>query len=181
MKKIFIDGGARIGESIDILLKKRPDLNGCDVYFYECNPNHIPTLHQISKSNKDYNIIVRNEAIWCRNEVKKFYFSIDRWGDLGCTLMPEKRELLDKKNPIEVKCIDLSEILNNFDDNTYIVLKLDVEGAEYEILESLINNKSILKINELYVEFHDHFFNISSNDLKNKLLSYNINCHFDWE
>lgn len=32
MKKIFIDGGARIGESISELLDKRNDLTGCDVY-----------------------------------------------------------------------------------------------------------------------------------------------------
>ena len=73
MKKIFIDGGARIGESIEVLLETREDLIGSDVYLFECNPNHIQTLTDISNNNKKYNFIVRDEAIWVE-EVNKDFF-----------------------------------------------------------------------------------------------------------
>jgi REP element-mobilizing transposase RayT len=55
MKKIFIDGGARIGESIHELLEKRKDLEGCDVHLFECNSDHIDTLIKIREENKKYN------------------------------------------------------------------------------------------------------------------------------
>ena len=180
MKKIFIDGGARIGESIEVLLDKRPDLSGCEVYMFECNPNHYETLNIISKNNKKYNIFVSQNAIWTENTEKKFYISIDRWGDLGCTLLPEKREKLDLNNPITVNCINISEFLNEFDDQDYIIMKLDIEGSEYEVLRHMLLDNSIEKINELYVEFHDHFFNESSQTLKNQLLEKNIKCNFNW-
>lgn len=181
MKKLFIDGGARIGESIDILLSKRPDLDGCDVDFFECNPAHIDALETIKNQNTKYKFTIWQAAIWNKNETKLFYFSIDRWGDLGCTLKPEKNEKLDIDNPILVRCINLADYLDTIHPDTYIVLKLDIEGAEYEVLENLINSGRINRINELYVEFHDMFFGISSADLKNRLSTYNIKCNFDWE
>ena len=78
---------------------------------------------------------------------------------------------------------NFSEFLNQFDGNTYLVVKLDIEGAEYEVLENIITSGMINKVNELYVEFHDNFFKPGlSNDLKQKLLTYkNLECHFDWE
>jgi FkbM family methyltransferase len=180
MKYIYIDGGARIGESISILLDPREELKGCDAYLFECNVNHFSVLNSIKDSNTDYNFIVKEEAMWIENIEKNFFISNDRWGDLGCTLKPEKKEKLDLDNPIKVKCIDTSEFLKQFDNDNYIILKLDVEGSEYEILNHLIETGEINKINELYVEFHDYFFNQNSNILKNKLKSYNIKCDFNW-
>lgn len=183
MKKVFIDGGARIGETLYMFLGKRPDLLGCDVYFFECNENHINTLKTISETNKDYNFILKQNAIWNKNETKLFYITNDQWGDLGCTLKPEKKERMDKENPMVVECIDFSEFIKSFNDDIYLVIKLDIEGAEYEVLESLINTGMINKINELYVEFHDGFFEYGlSNSLKQRLLNYkSLECHFDWE
>ena len=180
MKKIFIDGGARVGEAIEVLLETREELTGCDVYLFECNINHIQTLIDISNNNKKYNFIVKNEAIWVDDVYRDFYISVDLWGDLGCTLLPEKKEKLDRENPINVKCIDFAKFLNSFSDNDYIVLKLDIEGAEYDVLNHLIKTNTITKINELYVEFHDIFFNRNSADIKNKLSNYNIICNFNW-
>jgi FkbM family methyltransferase len=180
MKKIFIDGGARIGESIEVLLETRKDLEGCDVYLFECNPNHMQTLTDISKNNKKYNFIVKDEAIWVEDVNKDFFISIDYWGDLGCTLLPEKTEKLARENPINVKCIDFAKFINSFMDEDYLVVKLDIEGAEYDVLTHLIETNTITKINELYVEFHDMFFNKNSSELKKILLNYDIKCNFNW-
>lgn len=180
MKYIFIDGGARIGESVEILLDPRPELLGCDAYMFECNPNHITTLNDFKNNNTKYNFIIRDEALWVENTTKDFFISIDRWGDLGCTLKPEKREMLDKTNPLTVQCISLSSFIEQFNQDDYIILKLDIEGAEYDVLEDLIKTNMITKINELYVEFHDMFFNVNSQPLKQKLMEYNIKCDFNW-
>jgi FkbM family methyltransferase len=181
MKKIFIDGGARIGETIDMLLNKREDLKGCDAYLFECNPNHKSTLEEIAKSNKDYNFFVRDEAVWVENGEMNLFISKDIWGDLGCTLDPSKKEKLDLQNPILVKTINFSEFLLSFDKDDYIIVKLDIEGAEYEVVESILNSDAINMINELYIEWHDHFFvNKNSNMLKSRLAQYNIKIDNNW-
>lgn len=180
MRKIFIDGGARIGESIDELLNKREDLKGCDVYFFECNTDHIITLNKIKETNKDYNFIIRTEAIWDKDGEQNFYISIDQWGDLGCTLDSTKREKLDLEHPRLVKTIRLADFIDSFNDDDYIVLKLDIEGGEYRVISDLINSGKITKIKELYVEWHDHFFNNSSLPLKEALNDYNIIVNHNW-
>lgn len=182
-KTVFVDCGARIGETIDILLNKRPEMKGCDVYFFECNENHFKTLEDIVENNKDYNFTLRKEAVWDKDEIKDFYLTNDIWGDLGCTLKPEKREKMDKNNPTSVQCIDFSNFIKTLGDDKKIIVKLDIEGAEYEVIQSLIDSGAINLISELYVEFHDHFFVYGlSNDLKSKLMSYkHLSCNFDWE
>lgn len=180
MKKIFIDGGARIGESIEILLDKREDLKGCDVYMFECNDAHHQTLYDIQKNNKNYNFIIRTEALWNHDGESDFFISIDQWGDLGCTLDPSKREKLDFSNPKKVKTIKFSDFVNQFEDDDYIVIKLDIEGAEYNVVEDLIQTGVIKKVNELFIEWHDHFFTKNSHNLKQQLQNYNVKVDNNW-
>lgn len=179
MKKVFIDGGARIGESLNILINNRNDLDNAIIIFYECNPKHINTLQNIINKDK-HRIIIEQKALWNKNEQKNFYFSEDIWGDLGCTLKPEKKEKLDLKNPISVECVDINDVIESIDNDYYIILKLDIEGAEYEVLERLLETGNIKRINELYVEFHDNFFGKDSATLKEKISKYNIKCDFNW-
>ena len=71
--------------------------------------------------------------------------------------------------------------LFNFDENDYIVVKLDIEGAEYEVIESMLNSGAINRVNELYIEWHDHFFpNKNSHFLKENLKQYNIKVDNNW-
>lgn len=177
-KKIFIDGGARLGEALPLLSKIHPDIKDINIYMFECNSNHIKTLKKLQEKDKRIKEVY-NEAIWIKDEIRPFYISIDKWNDLGCTLKPEKQEKLDREHPINVKCIDFSTYLEQFKDN-YVILKLDIEGSEYEVLNHLIETGNIKYINELYIEFHDSFFNIDSKPLKDKLIELNIDCHFDW-
>jgi hypothetical protein len=62
---------------------------------------------------------------------------------------------LDTANPARVRTIDLSNWLRQntriFD---YVILKLDVEGAEYNILEKMIRDRTIRRINHLFIEWH---------------------------
>ncbi len=52
-------------------------------------------------------------------------------------------------------CIDLANyLLRTFSSEDYLILKLDIEGAEYDVLERLIQAQALLLIKELYVEYH---------------------------
>ena len=53
--------------------------------------------------------------------------------------------------------IDFSRWLSaNFSIRDYIIVKMDIEGAEYEVLEKMIRDGTLQMVNELYVEFHQH-------------------------
>ena len=69
-----------------------------------------------------------------------------------------------------------------------IVLKLDVESSEYDILESMIETKTIDKIKTIYCEFHTQYMVGESKDVflnrENKIKEYmqtnNIDFHL-WD
>ena len=62
----------------------------------------------------------------------------------------------DMYDEIIVPTIRLVDFINflNPEDNS-IVLKLDVEGAEYQILKDMKNSNIFNKIKKLHVEFHE--------------------------
>ena len=56
---------------------------------------------------------------------------------------------------ITVDSVDLSSwIVSNFSREDHIILKMDIEGAEYEILKKMFVDDTIKYINELWIEWH---------------------------
>jgi FkbM family methyltransferase len=85
---------------------------------------------------------------------------------------------------IEVDCIDISDIINKYSDEDYIVVKIDVEGAEYEIVRKMIRDGTIDKVNELFVEWHSRYGVVgetseTENQLKKEIQKYKVKLH-DW-
>jgi FkbM family methyltransferase len=187
MKKVFIDGGAHIGEAIEVLLDKREDLKGCEVHFFEPNLNLIGRLEDMAKHITEYDVKVYHAALWDKEGEIDFLESIERWSTLASTVVPEMNEIwglkLDRENPKKVKTVSLSDFINQFDDEDYLVVKLDVEGSEYTIVEDLFKTGTINKINELYLEWHDHFFphlRNKGNELRGMLAKTNVKVRNDW-
>ena len=61
----------------------------------------------------------------------------------------------DSRSKITAKSFDFSKwIKENFDKEDFIHLKMDIEGAEYQVLRKMVDDDSISFINELDVEFH---------------------------
>lgn len=68
---------------------------------------------------------------------------------LSSTILPRKYDGI--KLPIK----KLSTVIKELDHNKIDILKLDIEGAEYEVIEDII--KSNLIIDQITLEFHHHF------------------------
>lgn len=60
------------------------------------------------------------------------------------------------ENPVEHKIerINIDSILEMYNIEKIDILKIDIEGAEYDILEN-ITNKTLERIDQITVEFHD--------------------------
>ena len=89
-------------------------------------------------------------------------FFLDREDGDGSTFYESKltREsggigTLDIKRPIQVETVDLARwIRENLTKSDYIALKLDVEGAEYDVLERMIETDVLSYVNALFIEWH---------------------------
>ncbi|MFA7219288.1 MAG: FkbM family methyltransferase, partial [Synergistaceae bacterium] len=71
----------------------------------------------------------------------------------GHSLCSNKTNVSDENKP--VKTINFSKWMKeNLSKDDYIILKMNIEGAEYDVLESMINDKTISMVNEFYCEWH---------------------------
>jgi FkbM family methyltransferase len=185
-KNILLDCGGYMGQTIDCFKNTTTYKNNSwQIYSFEA----IPELYNIiCKKHNDINVI--NKAIWINNNILNFYKTTIKKQYLkkenddsfiygqGSSLMNSKTTgSLDKNTPLQIEGLHLSEyIKNNFNKNDNIWLKLDVEGAEYEILEDLINSNSIEYINKLFIEFHYEKINLDKqihDNLYDKLKNIN--------
>jgi FkbM family methyltransferase len=148
--KIFIDCGAHCGESI--IHAKKLFGNNTIVYSFEANTNIFKDVQKHFKDDKTVNLY--NKAVWIEETIMKFYVSTS-WSD-GSSLYKEKTSGgINENIYLNVESIDLSSFLKqNFTEKDHVVLKLDVEGAEYEILNKLIDDGTINLVKEFYGEFH---------------------------
>ena len=144
-----------IGSNFGVVLENLKDVN-CRVYAYEPHPIFFSMLKKKYANNK--NFILSDNAVWNKTEKRKFYFkkSPDRLNG-GATLLAEKTNIINKKLNKEVQCKDISEIIRVIGSDID-VLKMDAEGAEYQILERLYETGLYKKIKSIYFDDHSRKF-----------------------
>ena len=91
------------------------------------------------------------------------YFEPRNWGKNykgGTTTLESKSQLND--NYLEPKlapALDFAKWLSvNIKDGTFVFVKMDIEGAEYDVIEHLLETGTIDRINVIAVEWHAHKF-----------------------
>jgi len=111
------------------------------------------------KNNKK--VFINNLAVDINDGRKKLYISYhknSRKLKFCPTLVKNKKKvkkLGSKSEFVYVKTINFSKyIIDNFKESDEIVLKIDIEGKEYDLLEHMINTGAIKYINKLYCDWH---------------------------
>lgn len=62
---------------------------------------------------------------------------------------------ITKTNTVEIQLKDIAEFLNENSVGIIDLIKINIEGAEYDLLESLINYGLISRFKNIQVQFHD--------------------------
>lgn len=86
------------------------------------------------------------------------------------TLLEKPR---NNTNAIPVQVRTLSSIMKEFGHTQIDVLKMDIEGAEYSVIENVL--KSGVKIKQWLIEFHHRFDNVGVNKTKQAIQLLNKN------
>ena len=165
---VIIDIGANIGISSIYFKKKYPDVK---LIAIEASPINYQMLLENMKANK-----IEIETINCFvsniNGLTKFHHNLTKPGaSFGEGFKLQGSNLTQE---FIVKTKKLSDLITGYEG---IVLKIDVEGAEYEILEDLSSSENISEVIEIIVEIStykkEHF-----NDL-NRVLNNFYNLGFE--
>lgn len=148
---IAIDCGANVGEVTAIMAEK-----GATVYAFEPNPYAFKLLKK--RFDKNNNVILINKGVWDKKGILPLYLHENN--DLNpekhsvSSSILESKKNIDKINFVEIELINLIDFIENLN-HEVALLKLDVEGAEVDILNKLIYSKSIKNIREILVETHE--------------------------
>ena len=164
-KNLFIDLESNKGQGFNYF-KKFFKLKLFDFILFEPNPNFYNKLTKlINETGFKNKIKLLNKAAYTSSTEKKLFGMVEDYrGELtdGASILREHNSISYKSNlekAIIVKTFDFIDLLEKYKYYDNVIIKMDIEGSEYEVLEKFLNSKINKKnIKHIFVEFHTRFF-----------------------
>ena len=157
-----------IGEDISFDASLIEKFN-CNVYGFDPTPRSVDYVNKINNKK----LIFTPVGIANTSEEKYFYLPKNTDHVSGSLL--ETRIVSKKKVLLKFKT--LHDIMKSFQHTHIDVLKIDIEGYEFRLIDYLIKSK--IKINQLLIEFHPDILpngKSLTKDAINKLNSIGLEC-----
>lgn len=138
---IYLDAGFYMGITLQRYIDKGIIDGTWTIYAFEPN-------EELNKREFSVPIIMSNAAVWVKDG--SVTFEIGGREDSSCI---EGTAGHSEPKKIKVPCIDFSKFVRDLPE-AYIICSMDIEGAEFKVLEKMIKESTIDRINELAIEFH---------------------------
>jgi FkbM family methyltransferase len=176
---VCLDCGCNAGSVSDVFLHK-----GAFVYAFEPHPYLFQLLSE--KYHAADRVKLFDKAVWDRNTRMELHVQkVKKTGVVnleGTSLFGDRVDAhVEPKCNVEV--IDIVEFISNIGRRVK-VLKIDVEGAEFEIIDKILNEEVYKRIDHVFCEVHPHFFTDGPERLKQlqtKIYTKGVtNIHLDW-
>lgn len=135
----IIDCGGHIGLSAIYFKHQYPSAS---IVVFEPDKKNFELLQKNIQSQGYENVQLRGEAVWIENTELTFISKASMSSKIG-----ESRE----SNSVKVKACRLKELLTEELD----LLKMDIEGAEYEVLKDIRDRLYLIK--NIFIEYHGTF------------------------
>ena len=134
------------------------------VLSFEPNSKFASVLHTVESSLQERGFKVKvktNTAVSDKFSRSMIYIDDASTHSYGTSLLPEKKvnfggkfHKLGKGQPVNL--VDLTLIMSSIPKNVESVVKMDIEGGEYDVLRSLVPSGLACSINLLLIEYHSH-------------------------
>ena len=193
MKNVFLDLGTHIGQGLEQFMHRFQMNDTWTIHTFEANPVvykiFLEGFHKLVPWVKAHNLAVTNYhgTITVNIETPPgegdtgqgtSVINLEQWNPWGGILRDNfQRQAV-------VGCIDLSQfIIENFSKDDNIIIKMDIEGSEYDTLEKMIETGAIEYVNVLVVEWHSRYFTNTDEIMERerliteKINGYNIMLH----
>jgi len=139
-----IDCGSNIGVSILFFKTIYPEAK---IVGFEPATDSFKLLKRNIEINGLTDVTIHPFALG-ENEGRVKFFMEERPG--GFVASTDRRRASEREETVEQVC------LSNYIDRPVDLLKLDVEGAEREVLNDLVRNGCLEKVNQMIIEYHHH-------------------------
>ena len=153
---IVIDIGANIGNISNFILEKK------DLQIFAFEPNRLCFEIMARRFIDDNRIKIFNVAISNFSGRSKFYLhenskGIEDFDYIESSSLKPSKDNVSKNNNIEINVVNIKDVLSKFP--IIDLIKIDIEGSEYEILPFLIEQKH--KIKAVLCELHGNPNNLN--------------------
>ena len=166
-RALFLDCGSNLGQGFEFF-KGFYKQDRFDFILFEPNPHCFKILEQKYSGLRKDGVRLMNVAVGSEEGEVEFYGLDETQGGIysvGGSILPEHNSRMyttARNSNLKVHSINFNNFLNDlFDKEIYstYILKLDIEGGEYQILDSLIENRKVNLFESIYVEFHSQYMN----------------------
>ncbi|SMF69830.1 methyltransferase, FkbM family [Tistlia consotensis] len=162
-KVLFVDGGGHLGGGFRFFSSYFPP-GRVEYDVFEPNPNCIEPLRRKLAGFDRAIVRLHPAALSTRSGSLRLFGITEREGgplSTGASVNRHQHSVFydaDAGEALEVPAIDFCDYIRSSGERyDTIVVKLDVEGAENDLLEGLIERDLLRYIDTLYVEFHSFF------------------------
>ena len=142
---LIVDCGSNIGMSVLYFKMLYPDSR---IEAFEPGKETYSSLEENIRNNHLNSVVTRNGALSNREGVIDFYYDQDNTGSL---IMSTRKERMPKQK----QSVD-ALLLSKYMDEEVDFLKIDIEGAETEVVEELIKAGKLDLVDQMVIEYHHH-------------------------
>jgi len=174
---ICVDCGGNTGKFTDLVL-----FCGGKSIIFEPNPFLVKLMQRKFRDNES--VQIQSSAISTKNEIVEFNFG--EYTDQSGSIHKNKRNQSGIGKTMEVQAVDFAKFLKKLHKKTGVIYlcKIDIEGAEFEVIEHLISTGAYKLCRNIVVETHPRFFKDGKARLKKleALIAENniTNIDLDW-
>lgn len=148
--KVIYSGG--VGKDIGFELKMIERF-GCDVFCFDPSPTGIDTIRSLSHPPPQLHFFPYGLS---NEDHPAVLFSLPLNPFEGSFSIPQSYKSPEKE--VTFECKKVSTLMRELGHTQLDILKIDIEGFEYGVIEDVLSNK--LNIDQICVEFHDFYDNI---------------------
>jgi len=164
-KCIFIDLGAANGNTFeDFLNNKYGDVKNCahgtgdyEAFLVEANPRFQAALKSIENNNQKVHAFPSTAAYMCEGQTSFFLDTVNHDKNYWGSSMSSNHQDVQAsgKQKVTVPTANLMKLLyENTIPDDYVMVKMDIEGAEWDIMPCLATAPIASNIDRLYLEQH---------------------------
>lgn len=177
-RNVLLDCGTHFGQGLSEFIDRFNVNDTWVVHSFEANP--VTYNINMTQKNPLYYVIYHNVAVHNKDEIIKInvetppgegetgmgssVISLDKWNPWNGTLRENFKTYYD------VPAINFSKfIINNFTKDDNIIIKMDIEGSEFNVIQDMLDTGAMEYINFIAIEWHSRFFT-NENEMKIKEL-----------
>ena len=177
--KYFFDAGAHLLESVDYFKNKFLYSQDYNVFSFEPAydgdiKDEIDSVIRTSRYEEYFRSFhFLPVAVASKSALLPFYRDRSYSLSESSSLEAEKGRTSGLNELRLVPALRLSDILRNYiKDSDYCILKIDIEGSEYDLIDDLYSTGQLKRVNQIYLELHD--YRLRKDDRRDKRLFYQL-------